>query len=260
MAFHLEKHPFWQSGPGSPYKYEFHLSVDVDVVSVVGSTATISIVGTYGATNYANNTANSQKASDFALVTPGDADAWDYRFTPYTEYYEAALPVIPNAPTSVSDKVLIEFRGDTWRSDPVYPGNRSSLWLNGSGTVLDQLYTQGETRTFSINKTFTIDVSSGGNTPILAYVSSGWSAGPIYEWLDHEVLVSWVDLDFVPDCVRDENGVWLSHNRSGGDLKMYDGTKWSTNLKTVGDGDLMGNPPSIYSDGKWYNRRRLGKE
>lgn len=66
--------------------------------------------------------------------------------------------------------------------------------------------------------------------------------------------------DFVPDCVRDENGIWLSHNRSGGDLRIYDGAKWSDNLKTIGEGDAMGDPPSIYSDGKWYNRKLLGKE
>jgi len=260
MAYRLNTTRSWNSGGTTPLKYTFFVDVEVDVVQVVNNVATISIVGTYGATDYSTNTSNVNKASDFAIVAPGDADAWNYQFTPGVEYYEATLPVIPNAPADVQNKVLIEFRGDTWRSDPTHPGNRASLYQKGSGVVLDGLYAQGETRTFNINTTFDIAISSGGSTPILAYVASGWEAGPLYEWLDHEVLVSWIDLDYVPDCVRDENGVWLSHNRSGGDLKMYDGTKWSTNLKTVGDGDLMGDPPSIYSDGKFYNRRRLGKE
>lgn len=66
--------------------------------------------------------------------------------------------------------------------------------------------------------------------------------------------------DFIPDAVYDGEGAWLSHNRAGGDLRIYDGSKWSDNLRTVGDGTEMGNPPSFYSGGKWYNRRRIGKE
>ena len=262
MAYHLVKDPTWDSGTGTPPKYTFHLDVYVDVVRVVGAVATISVQGTYGVTNYSTNTSNAQKASDFALVTPGDADAWNYNFTPYQEYYEAPLPVIPNAPASVSSRVLLEFRGDTWRSDPVYPGNRSSLWLNGSGTVLDQLYTggtTGDTRTFSIDKTFEIDVSNG-NVPILAYVSSGWSSGPLYEWLDHEVLVSWFQLDHIPDMVNDGNGHWLSHNRAGGTFRQFNGTTWTDDLKTIGDGSEGGNPPEIYNGSAWKNRRLIGQE
>lgn len=260
MAYHLVKNPSWASGAGTPTKYTFHLDVYVDVVSVSGNIATISIQGTYGATNYAYNLANSTKASDFALVTPGDADAWDYQFTPGTEYYEAALPCIPNAPSSVSDKVLIEFRGDTWRSDPTRPGNRSSLWLNGSGTVLDQLYAQGETRTFSIDKTFTIDVSGGGNTPILAYVSSGWSAGPTYTWLEHEVLVTWLELSYVPGKLWGGSD-WLSHNRPiNGNAKIYNGSSWSENMETKNGGSGSGDPPEIRHASDWKNMRRIGTE
>lgn len=262
MAYHLVKNPTWASGAGTPPKYTFHLDVYVDVVSVAGTTATISIQGTFGVTNYSSNTSNAQKASDFAIVTPGDADAWNYQFTPYQEYYEAALPVIPNAPASVSNKVLIEFRGDTWRSDPVAPGNRSSLWLNGSGTVLDQLYTggtTGDTRTFSIDKTFTIDVSGGGNTPILAYVSSGWGPGPLYEWMDHEVLVSWIDLDYRPGAVTNPGGSWLSHNRANGAANIRTASTWRT-MRTVNGGVGSDNPPFMRHQSGWRNMRRVGSE
>jgi len=258
MAYHLVKDPTWASGTGTPPKYTFHLDVYVDVVSVSGNIATISVQGTYGVTNYSTNTSNANKASDFALVTPGDADAWDYQFTPGVEYYEAALPCIPNAPASVSDRVLLEFRGDTWRYDAVHPGNASSLWLNGSGVVLDQLYTggtTGDTRTFNINKTFTIDVSGGGNTPILAYVSSGWASGPYYMWLDHEVLVSWFELDYRPGQ-RKISGTWQSHNRAAG---VADRIGYGT-MRTVDGGTGTGNPPSRKTSGTWYNQRKLGAE
>lgn len=266
MAYHLVKNPSWNSGTGTPPKYTFHLDVYVDVVSLSGSTATISVQGTYGVTNYSTNTSNAQKASDFALISPGDADAWNYQFTPGTEYYEAALPCVPNAPTSVSNRVILEFRGDTWRSDPVYPGNRSSLWLNGTGVVLDQLYTggtTGDTRTFNINTTFTIDVSSGANTPILAYVSSGWSAGPSYLWLDHEVLVSWFELDYRPGATLDtDTSIWKSHNRANGACHVLSDTTNMTwqEMRTTGAPTALGNPPSIYHDNKWYNQMKIGKE
>lgn len=261
MAYHLVKDPEWRSGAGTPLKYVFHLDVYVDVVSVSGTTATISVQGTYGVTNYSTNTSNATKASDFALVTPGDADAWNYQFTPGVEYYEAALPCIPNAPSSVSNKVLLEFRGDTWRYDAVHPGNASSLWLNGSGVVLDQLYTggtTGDTRTFSINKTFTIDVSGGGSTPILAYVSSGWASGPYYTWLDHEVLVSWFELDYRPGKVWD-GSAWLSHNRSAGAADVRTASSWQT-MRTVDGGSGTGNPPTIKHASDWKNQRRIGQE
>lgn len=259
MAYHLVKDPEWRSGAGTPLKYVFHLDVYVDVVSVSGTTATISVQGTYGVTNYSTNTSNATKASDFALVTPGDADAWNYQFTPGVEYYEAALPCIPNAPSSVSNKVLLEFRGDTWRYDAVHPGNASSLWLNGSGVVLDQLYTggtTGDTRTFSINKTFTIDVSGGGNTPILAYVSSGWASGPYYTWLDHEVLVSWFELDYRPGAVWG-GSAWLSHNRSSGAADVRTASAWQT-MRTIDGGSGSGNPPTLRNASAFKNMRKVG--
>lgn len=263
MAYHLVKDPTWASGPGTPPKYTFHLDVYVDVVGLSGTTATISVQGTYGVTNYADNTSNANKASDFALVTPGDADAWDYQFTPGVEYYEAALPCIPNAPSSVSDRVLLEFRGDTWRYDAVHPGNASSLWLNGTGVVLDQLYTggtTGDTRTFNINETFTIDVSGGGNTPILAYVSSGWASGPYYTWLDHEVLVSWIELDSIPGKIYNGANKWLSHNRPvDGHAKLYTGSSWGNDMKNVEGGVGTNDPPLIKHTDTWRNMRTIGE-
>lgn len=260
MAFHLVKDPTWQSGVGTPPKYTFHLDVYVDVVQVVGTTATISVQGTYGVTNYSTNTANAQKASDFALITPGDADAWNYQFTPYTEYYEASLPVIPNAPQAVQDRVLLEFRGDTWRSDPSYPGNRSTLWQKGVGTVLDRFYeggTTGATRTFNIDTTFDIDVSNG-DVPILAYVSSSWEAGPIYEWLEHEVLVSWFQLDHRSGATWNET-TWKSHNRASGAADIKTASGWRT-MRTVDGGVGTGNPPLIHHPSGWKNQRKAGDE
>lgn len=258
MAYRLNTARSWNSGGTTPLKYTFFVDVEVDVVQVVNNVATISIVGTYGVTDYSTNLSNANKASDFAIVAPGDADAWNYQFTPGVEYYEATLPVVPNAPADVQNKVLIEFRGDTWRSDPTHPGNRASLYQKGYGVVLDGLYAQGETRTFSINTTFDIVVSSGGNTPILAYVTSGWDPGPVYEWLDHEVLVSWIDLDYRPGAVWNGSN-WLSHNRGAGAANIRTGSSWQT-MRTVNGGVGTDNPPFLRHSSGWKNQRRVGQE
>ncbi len=260
MAYHLVQNPAWDSGPGSQIKYEFHLDVYVDVVSVSGGNATISIQGTYGVTNYANNTSNSVQASDFALLAPGNADAWNYQFTPGVEYYQSPLPCVPNAPADVVDAVLLEFRGDTYRYDATYPGNRSTLYQKGLGEVLSNFYEQGGTRTFPINTTFTIPVSSG-DFPILAYVSSGWTAGPTYEWLDHEVVVSWFDLDTIPGKVFSSANNWLSHNRpTNGHAKLYTGSGWGSDMKTINGGVGTGDPPLIRHENEYRNMRRIGVE
>lgn len=261
MAYRLNTSRSWNSGGTTPLKYTFFVDVEVDVVQVVNNIATISVVGTYGVTDYSTNTSNAVKASDFAIVAPGDADAWNYQFTPGVEYYEAALPVIPNAPQAVQDKVLIEFRGDTWRSDPNYPGNRASLYQKGSGVVLDNFYAYDQARTFSINTTFDIDVSGGGATPILAYVASGWTPGPLYEWLDHEVLVSYFELSYIPGKIW-SGTTWLSHNRpTNGHAKLYTGSAWGADMTTADGGSGTGNPPEIWhSASTRRNMRRIGQE
>lgn len=64
----------------------------------------------------------------------------------------------------------------------------------------------------------------------------------------------------IPGAVLDGNGTWLSHNRTGGDLRIWNGSRWTSNLENVDGGTGLGDPPSIYRDSKWYNQRTFGKE
>lgn len=65
----------------------------------------------------------------------------------------------------------------------------------------------------------------------------------------------------VPHAVLDSDGItWLSHNRTGGDLRLWDGTKWTSNLENTDWGIGYGDPPSVMKDNKWLNARILGKE
>lgn len=63
----------------------------------------------------------------------------------------------------------------------------------------------------------------------------------------------------VPHAVLGGN-VWLSHNRIGGDLRVYNGGRWSGNLANTDGGAGYGDPPSIFKDNKWVNVRTFGRE
>lgn len=64
----------------------------------------------------------------------------------------------------------------------------------------------------------------------------------------------------IPHAVRDNNGVWLSHNRPGGDLRLWNGSRWTDNLANIGGGEDCGDPPSTYKSDKWFNSRTFGRE
>ena len=258
MAFRVNRTISWNAGAGTPDKYQFNLDVEISVVSITNNIATISMVGTYGVQNNPTNSRNSFAASDFAALSKGDVDPWNYPFTSGTSYYEAALPFATNAPQSVVDGILIEFRGDTWRSDPVNSNNKSSLYSRPSGVVLNA-YDGSTYQSFSINTTFTVDVSGGGNVPILTWVTSGANSSTDYSWLEHEVWASWFDLDYRPHAVLNNNDEWLSHNRNGGTCHILANGVWNE-LRTIGAPTAMGNPPSVYHNNKWYNGARIGLE
>lgn len=64
--------------------------------------------------------------------------------------------------------------------------------------------------------------------------------------------------DYRPHCIL-SNNKWYSHDREGGTCHVLDGGTWQE-MRTIGAPTAMGNPPSIYHDGKWYNGIRIGKE
>ena len=249
MSFHIDKTVEWKAGVGTPTKYSFRVQADVDVVSVSGATATIRMVGSIGVQNYPNNSRNSFAASDFAVLTLGGKDPADYQFTEGTAYYMNGLPTLPNAPQSYVDAVIAEFRGDTYIQDGP---NRVSLYEKNSGVVVNT-YNGDVYQSHNFDDTFTIDVSGGGNIPIVIWNTSGCSSSTSYRWLEHQVWVSWIDLDYRPGMTLDSN--WQSHNRGSGASNIYN-NGWNT-MRTVGGPDATGNPPYIYNNG-WHNQRRIG--
>lgn len=62
----------------------------------------------------------------------------------------------------------------------------------------------------------------------------------------------------VPHAVLGSSGQWLSHNREGGDLRVYNNGRWSNNLANTGGGEDYGDPPSVMKNNKWLNARTFG--
>lgn len=67
--------------------------------------------------------------------------------------------------------------------------------------------------------------------------------------------------DAIPHAILGSGGTtWLSHNREGGDLRIWRGGQWTDNLKNLDWGEGYGNPPSVRKASKWLNARIIGKE
>lgn len=265
MAFRVNKTVAWAAGEGTPEKYQFNLDVEISVEAISSGSATIRMIGTYGVQNNPTNSRNSFAASDFAALSKGDVDPWNYPFTPGQSYYQAALPFATNAPQSVRDGIIIEFRGDTWISDPNNNNNRSTLYSKPSGIVLNT-YDGSAYQSFNIDTTFTVDITGGGDVPILTWVTSGANSSTDYSWLQHEVWASWFDLDYRPGATLDTGtNIWKSHNRTNGAchvLSNVNNATWQECRTLGGDVSAQGNPPLILhaaNASSWYNQKRLGK-
>lgn len=257
MATHIHKEVDWRAGEGTPPKYQFELNADVEVVSLVGTTATLRIYGTVTLRNHPLDSRNIWKASDFAVLTLGGYDPADYQFTQGVEYYQTALPALPNAPQEYVDAVLVEFRGDTYITDG---NNKVSLYRKNSGVVIDK-YEGSDPQVVPIDLTFSIDIQSAAravNVPILIWNTSGASSSTSYEWLDHEVWLSWFDLDYRPGAIIN-NDQWFSHNRANGASNVFNGTEW-VEMRTVDGAVGTSNPPSMRHDSDWKNMRKVGIE
>lgn len=66
--------------------------------------------------------------------------------------------------------------------------------------------------------------------------------------------------DYRPGAIRDGNGVWQSHNRSGGEVHILTGEGRWREERTAGAPSEKGNPPSIRKDNAWFNQKKIGKE
>lgn len=247
----------WKAGEGSAPKYSMSVNGTVDVVSQTATTLTVRFRATIAVTNHPNDSRNSWAASDFAVLTAGDKAPGDYSFTGGQSYYQAGLPIVPNAPQSYVDAVIAEFRGDTWASGGP---NAVSLYIKDRGLVLDK-YTVDQTQSYIIDITYSVPLTGDPNQPVLIWQSSGANNSTDYNWLTKQTWVSLVDLDYRPGKVWN-GSTWLSHNRSGGAANIRGGSSNWISMRTYGgDGTTGGEAPYIRNNrNAWANMRKIGQE
>ena len=210
MAFHVSRQVGWGSNytpdPSQlyTYKYFFNVDVDVDCISLVDHTATIRVWGTYRVRNSGTGGPPNRigAASDFAVLAGGAWDESTHAFDHNQNYYQASLPMMPNADSDLlNNKIVLEFRGDTYSAT----GNKSSVYAKGVGVNPD---TAGGTfdTTYNVDTTFTIYIPDTGNIPILTWTTSGWGPAHVYDWLVQETWASWFDLKWNATMHFDANG------------------------------------------------------
>lgn len=205
MAMHVQKTVVWQAGEGSPVKYAFSLDGYLEVESMIGNTAVINLSGTVSVENHPYNSRNSYAASDFAVLTPGTVNVATHPFVSGTSYYQHYIPFLPDPQNSDQDNIIVQFRGDTWRNDPNNSNNKVSLYTKTGGLVVNQNPNE-MSQQFSINFSYEVPISSGHNTPILAWISSGAGSSTDYGWMDRQVWATWIDLNWTARIHLDMNG------------------------------------------------------
>lgn len=252
MAFKIQREVLWRAGEGTPVKYRLGVDLSCEMTNITESAATFSLTGTVTVSNHPNNSQNSWPASDFAVMTLGGFDPYNYPFTAGTSYYQTPLPAVPNAPQSYVDAIQLEFRGDTAAPNP----NRSSLYIKGQGVVLNANSSES-TNTFNVNNTFTIQLNGSPTQEVLIWSASGADSSTRYNWLERQVWATMVDFDYRPGMTWN-GSAYMSHNRSGGVCNVWNGSSWKE-MRTEGAPSAKGNPPLIFRGNDWFNQAKIGQ-
>ena len=271
MAFHIHETEEWRAGAGTNLKYKVTVDADLMLEDIIYSdnVAIININGYIYLENHPNGPRNTTAASDFAYIFGGFVDISTHPWTSTPNHYEEALVYLPDPQNDDVDKIMAEFRGDTYTADP----NRVSLWTPIDGLVYDQ-YNQEGTVSYHINVSYEVPLPTSGNIPVLTWATTGWSAPSNYVWLAYKTWATWADLDYRPGATLkndrpyypgDQGGIWKSHNRTNGAahvLADVQSVTWQE-MRTI-NGDLggQGNPPLILHQAdanSWYNQKKLGQ-
>lgn len=270
----------WGSGLGSPVKYGFRMDSWVDVTQN-GDEADFVWRGNIMLFNNPNGLSRPSPASDFAAWCVGD-DNWQRPPGPEWRDFAFKKPLPYNGNLFPTDKVLLEFRGDTYRAGG---GNFASVYTRDLGYVVDTWHGQSAGTQWWQNYTNTdIDTNTGGlrvdfavpfhlhltrdpEQVVVFYNTSGMSGTVNYGWImsvPYIYVRNFIEsgdimFDYRPGD-RKINGVWESHNRkNGGVASRKVSGNWSDNLRTEdGDKDATGNPPTKKRNGTWYNMHLIG--
>ena len=158
-------------------------------------------------------------------------------------------------------------RDDIMGNDQNTPGRYINVYKEEGGTayvsVTDNQVATAHNISGPVNMgTYTFTLAPGQDlTRNTLYIHNQTVGGSSFDdiWAGVQFQNS-LPAETIPGAVYDGSSKWLSHNRAGGDLRIWNGSRWTDNLANIDGGSGVGDPPSLYHDSKWYNQRTFGFE
>ena len=158
-------------------------------------------------------------------------------------------------------------RDDIMGNDQNTPGRYINVYKEEGGTayvsVTDNQVATAHNISGPVNMgTYTFTLAPGQDlTRNTLYIHNQTVGGSSFDdiWAGVQFQNS-LPAETIPGAVYDGSIKWLSHNRAGGDLRIWNGSRWTDNLANIDGGSGVGDPPSLYHDSKWYNQRTFGFE
>lgn len=183
-----------------------------------------------------------------------------------TQTWNTSVDTSNNLTVSVSTIINSVVRDDIRGADQNTPGRIINVYKEVGGTayiaVTDNQVATAHTISGLVDLgTYTFTLAPGENlTKNTLYIHNQTVGSSSYDdiWAGVQFMNP-LPKETIPGAVLNESNVWLSHNRLGGDLRIFDGSKWTDNLKNADGGTGLGDLPSIYHNEKFYNQRTFGQ-
>lgn len=184
-----------------------------------------------------------------------------------TQSWTTSVDSRNNLTVSVTTVVNSVVRNDIRGNDQNTPGRNINVYREDGGSAYisttDNLVATEHTISGSVSLgTYTFTLAPGQDlTRNTLYIHNQTVGSSSFDDI-------WAGVQFqnplpaetIPGAVYDGSSKWLSHNRAGGDLRIWNGSRWTDNLANIDGGSGVGDPPSLYHDSKWYNQRTFGFE
>lgn len=184
-----------------------------------------------------------------------------------TQSWTTSVDSRNNLTVSVTTVVNSVVRDDIRGNDQNTPGRNINVYREDGGSAYisttDNLVATAHTISGSVSLgTYTFTLAPGQDlTRNTLYIHNQTVGSSSFDDI-------WAGVQFqnplpaetIPGAVYDGSSKWLSHNRAGGDLRIWNGSRWTDNLANIDGGSGVGDPPSLYHDSKWYNQRTFGFE
>ena len=184
-----------------------------------------------------------------------------------TEAWDASIDNLNNLTITITTTINSVVRDDPRGTNTDTPGRIIEIYREQSGSPVLSLTDNQVATAHTIWQgpqtldQYTFTLAPGQSLQRSSLYLHNYSPGfPSYDDIWFGVLfMNDLPATTVPHAVYGGNNAWLSHNRTGGNLRIRTSTRWSDNLQNVDGGIGYGDPPSIYKEGKWLNARTFGE-